>query len=1745
VLEPPELFLELQPGRTFGQLNYSIVGSYDAQLDFRRGNERYATTEEEVRVEFNLISSPKDSSLQTLGDIFMVYNGTVSPASFSLVPNDPDDPLAIHPDVVKKNEGRLNPPLLMTAANLQNVTVFFTPDAKGFYEIILVMQDACNEIAIASVSATLACSVSPVAVATTPLEGHQELFDGSGGKALEYADWAHPKGWFPPFQLDATPTQVVDNAREVEITETDGSIRTVTFRDWADAPEWDAPFREHGFLYKWSVLMAPAGSNVPETVAKVRSQSISELPDGTKIEAAFAPANGTVPEIVGADRPVATFLPDVVGFYDFKVEVATACEASTFTTRILFGCNTPPNIAIKTVEADLDLCLPKVRLSAAPTTDVEDDVLYHRWTPKQGFVASAILGAAGGHPNSSNGILLENTEREETSFNADATGVYNFEVEVSDGCLAPVKAFEVEVLWSSACSSLASTMMSSVTLSVILYVLVVSLAALYKLYREPTHPLDPKCISVDIKRLSKVEILLEKLRFEKLTRSKKFAQELTKRQELAALQASLNSAMLIENDEERQEAVAAANAELEIAEFRKKKFGFTLNIESEAALLPATVHLWRGLLVFSIFVEWAHLLLLLFLPNVRLPQVVTESALWGNLSLPAGVMYQVHFGLQVYLFSSIAILAAAQIKWGCLVCDWRTSSKPGSFRGSQLKKAKKGFHGSHRPDMGGHGSGKHAALSDVLVAQSGAFSIFQTFAFFNAFVLVEIMYVPILHNSFDMLTCSYSDQLFPFPHLAKDENMRCWREEHILHALWATAGLVLLYPAALAFLCSTAQRVDFRVRELPQFSVARLGLKYVAVFFSVFFGTSERTRIAPLGPYGIPDPELADGSGWGTSPAQHASNDMLHLLAMVGVSGALLLLNLRLQPLRGRGGLLNCMRAASYGTLLFMSMIAFDLTLGSGSSSIILKPGTTYRGLALATAKTGDGPIVPITVSLSVAAILFFLLNWLRTRDISVPDIPMNKLLKMDRPRLSQSSQVITMMITGGQKSGEIEQGTAQVERWQRMLEEDPGSQVLVWVKVLQVCLSMRLTNYESVSQLDGYTKLREAALGFIGTAAHTEEGLDALVRSEAGTIIRFSLHDPASGVRVAACRLIQRLTELPEGMQIIMNTDDGNWKNAQNWFESEDEDLYALLLSKMNVKIAAPLMKGIKLLRFLGLLGMQNWILRRWTSATLDTLLALTDCVMDPNSYVAQEGCKAFVDIIMAASGKSLELHLDAEALAALPSGDENRKRRRRRKTENPWGENVDPMIIVMLPRYRLVEAVIEAMASPDSVVRTISQDLFTSVIANDTQDSLSLQITSMLTDPAWIIRLRALQAATKVYSNLLAEIAQIDPRDGPVRVNSVVRHDMLSYDFFRELGRLVGDPEVGAVREGACTACKNAWEVVMAVGAEPSSAEAGQMLRESFFMSGILEALKDLVDSRDGSSRTIAGAVLSQLVEDEAAALAMMSVDRELQRELEIRREGVIAQIGEQKTRRLTVIVPSSPDRSPTKMATPPGAFTSISPSPTTPATPSERWERYTESETSPQRGAQGSPERSAFTETEKDLEDEFIGHTNLRLHPPKPGLEARVPPRLARDGSRMNQGMREPSIATAAARHLDNEVLKPFDNLMASQDSDSGPAARSWVRGSRHALAQERARAKERKALDILRDPRDGAEGRVPWQKRMADYILAGSGAAGRAADSSETPGARRGEHERGASYHKPLPKSELRLLDGRRKIKADPA
>jgi len=1746
VMGPPELFLELQPGRTFGQLNYTIAGSSDAQLEFRQGNEKYATITEEVRVAFNLINVPKDSKLQTLGDVFMVYNGTARPASFSVVPNDVDNPFDIHRDVVLKNEGRLNPPLFLTVADLQNVTVYFTPDAKGFYEMIMVMQDACNEIALASINATLACSVSPVAVATTPVEGHQELFEGQGGEALKYADWAHPRGWFPPFNLNATPTQIVGNVKDVEITETDGSIRTARFKEWVDAPAWSAPFRDHGFLYSWSVDMAPTGSNIPDSVAKERSQSIARLVDGTRIEAAFAPLNGTVPEIVGADYPVATFLPDVVGFYNFKLEVATACEASQYTTRILFGCNAPPKIAIEKLEADLDLCLPKLRLSAAPTTDDDNDILYHRWTPVQGFIASAILGAAGGHPNASNGIILENSENEETSFDPDATGVYNFEVEVSDGCLAPKKTFDVEVLWSSACSSLAATMVSSVTLAVVIYLALVTVAALYKFYREPTHPLDPECMSVDIKRLSKLEILLEKLRFEKLTGSKQFSQELQKRQELAALQAALNGAILIEDDDEREEAVAAANAELELAEFRKKKFGFRLNIESEAALLPMSVQFWRALVILSIFLEWAHLILLLFQSNVRWPQEVTESAAWGNLSLPLEIMYDTHFALQMYLCSSLVIMAIAVTDWGFLGRWSRASRKRGGGKALQLKRAKSGFHSGKGSGEGGAEQGKYAVLSDVLVAQPGFFSTFRIVAFFNFFVVVEILYIPILHNSFDMITCSYRDQLFPYPHLAKDEGMRCWRDEHMFHTLVAMAGLVILCPVGLTFLCTVSQRIDFRVRELPHFSIARLVLKYLAVFFAVFFGTAERTRIAPLGPYGVPNPDLADGSGYDTSQSQHASNDTLHLLVMMFVSGTLLVLNLRLQPMRGRGGVLNCLRAASYGTILFLSFIAFDLTIGAGSGSVILKPGTEYRGLALETATASDGPITPVAASLSAGALLFFVLNWWRTIDMCVPNLPMNRLLKMERPRLSQSSRVITMMITGGQKSGDIEQGTAQMDEWQRMLDDDPGRQALVWVKVLQVCLSMRLTNYESVSSLDGYTKLREAALGFIGMAAHTEEGLDALVRSEAGTVIRFSLHDPASGVRVAACRLVQRLTELPEGMQIIMNTDDGNWKNAQNWFESEDEDFYALLSSKFNNKIAALLMKGIKCLRLLGLLGMDSWISRRWTSTKLDALMALTDCVLDPNSYVAQEGCKAFVDIIMAASGKNLELHLDDEALAAMPSADGHRKRRRRRKADSPWGESVDPMFIIMLPRYRLVEAVIEATASTDSVVRTISQDLFASVIKNDTQDSLSLQISSMLSDQAWIIRLRALQATTKVYSNLLAEATQYDAADGPAAMNAIVRHDMLSFDFFRELGRLVGDPEVGAVREGACTACKNAWEVVLAIGA--ASMDSGEELKEFFFLSGILEALKDLVDNGDGSSRAIAGAVLSQLVEDSAAALAMMSVDREMQRELETRREGVINRIGEQKTRRLTVLVPSSPPISPAKAATPPGAFSSVSPTPTHQATPSERWEEYCESEASPsrrsplrspQRRAGGSPEAKPFADIERSLEDEFIAHTSLRLHPPKPPLEPQVRPRLARDGTSMGEGVRTVPVATAAAKYVENEILKPFDSSATSQEGDAGAVRRSWARGSRHALAQERARAKERAELSALQDPREGAQGRPQWQKRMADYIVAGSGTQGR--ESEAAPGGTRGEHERGASYHKPRQAPELRLLEERRKAK----
>lgn len=147
--------------------------------------------------------------------------------------------------------------------------------------------------------------------------------------------------------------------------------------------------------------------------------------------------------------------------------------------------------------------------------------------------------------------------------------------------------------------------------------------------------------------------------------------------------------------------------------------------------------------------------------------------------------------------------------------------------------------------------------------------------------------------------------------------------------------------------------------------------------------------------------------------------------------------------------------------------------------------------------------------------------------------------------------------------------------------------------------------------------------------------------------------------------------------------------------------------------------------------------------------------------------------------------------------------------------------------------------------------------------------------------------------------------------------------------------------------------------------------------------------------------------------------------------------------------------------------------------------------------------SAQRPQYTGTrgahgnEKDLEDGFIAHSNLSLRPPKPDLEIQVPPRLARGGSSMEKGVREPSIATAAARYLENKVLKPFDDVMAPREAELGWASRIWARGSHHTPAQERTRTKERTALSVLQDPRGGSQGHAPWQKCMADYILAGSG------------------------------------------------
>jgi hypothetical protein len=196
------------------------------------------------------------------------------------------------------------------------------------------------------------------------------------------------------------------------------------------------------------------------------------------------------------------------------------------------------------------------------------------------------------------------------------------------------------------------------------------------------------------------------------------------------------------------------------------------------------------------------------------------------------------------------------------------------------------------------------------------------FHVFLLWLVCEPMFVPAVAASASMLTCNHVDSARPFPHLARDDELRCYVGTHGNLMLVGSLTAMCLPLVATWFGTTIAPRQDLSARELPHFVVLRVCARWFAAVFSVTQGEMDMTRREPRGEYGIPS---AAHDGW--SATTHYTKDFAHLVGLILVCCAMFALNYAFQPQRGRAGAaVNGGRGAAYACALWTALMAYRTT---------------------------------------------------------------------------------------------------------------------------------------------------------------------------------------------------------------------------------------------------------------------------------------------------------------------------------------------------------------------------------------------------------------------------------------------------------------------------------------------------------------------------------------------------------------------------------------------------------------------------------------------------------------------------------------------------------------------------------------------------------------------------------------------------------------------------------------------------
>ena len=132
---------------------------------------------------------------------------------------------------------------------------------------------------------------------------------------------------------------------------------------WNSAPDWDVPHRpDDGLLYEWTLTSAPPGSNAWRRLFRSGNETANVATrdvDGFAYLHSLAPEDGPTPHVSDPRHFLASFTPDAVGTYGFRLDVSNVCHAATIRFETSFVCNAAPQPRISVRTRDVGLCLAR------------------------------------------------------------------------------------------------------------------------------------------------------------------------------------------------------------------------------------------------------------------------------------------------------------------------------------------------------------------------------------------------------------------------------------------------------------------------------------------------------------------------------------------------------------------------------------------------------------------------------------------------------------------------------------------------------------------------------------------------------------------------------------------------------------------------------------------------------------------------------------------------------------------------------------------------------------------------------------------------------------------------------------------------------------------------------------------------------------------------------------------------------------------------------------------------------------------------------------------------------------------------------------------------------------------------------------------------------------------------------------------------------------------------------------------